>query len=77
VVFIGGAAEHTFRALETATGRELWSSRLSTSANATPITYRSPVSGRQFVVVAEGGRPHYGTTPGTKLVAFALPSSER
>jgi quinoprotein glucose dehydrogenase len=76
LVFIGGAAEHTFRALDTATGRELWSSRLSTSANATPMTYRSPVSGRQFVVVAEGGRPHYGTEPGTKLVAFALPSSE-
>ena len=75
VVFIGGAAEHTFRALDTATGRELWSSRLSTSANATPMTYRSPVSGRQFVVVAEGGRPHYGTKPGTKLVAFALPSN--
>jgi quinoprotein glucose dehydrogenase len=77
LVFIGGAAEHTFRALDTATGRELWSSRLCTSANATPITYRSPVSGRHFVVVAEGGRPHYGTKPGTKLVAFALPSSER
>jgi len=74
VVFIGGAAEHTFRALDTVSGRELWSSRLSTSANATPLTYRSPVSGRQFVVVAEGGRPAYGTKPGTKLIAFALPT---
>jgi quinoprotein glucose dehydrogenase len=77
VIFIGGAAEHSFRALDTATGEELWSSRLSTSANATTITYRSPVSGRQFVVVAEGGRPHYGTKPGTKLVAFALHSTEK
>jgi quinoprotein glucose dehydrogenase len=74
LVFIGGAAEHTFRALDVASGRELWSSRLSTSANATPMTYRSPVSGRQIVVVAEGGRPHYGTKPGTKLIAFALPA---
>jgi quinoprotein glucose dehydrogenase len=74
LVFIGGAAEHTFRALDTVSGRELWSSRLSTSANATPLTYRSPVSGRQFVVVAEGGRPQYDTAPGTKLIAFALPS---
>lgn len=75
LVFIGGAAEHTFRALEASTGRELWSSRLATSANATPMTYRSPVSGRQIVVVAEGGRPAYGTKPGNKLVAFALPTS--
>lgn len=77
LVFIGGAAEHTFRALDAATGRELWSSRLATSANATPMTYRSPVSGRQFVVVAEGGRPAYGTKPGTKLVAYALPSAQQ
>jgi quinoprotein glucose dehydrogenase len=41
VVFIGGAAEHTFRALDTATPRELWSHGLFTSANATPIAYRS------------------------------------
>lgn len=72
LVFIGGAAEHTFRALDTATGEELWRIRLATSANATPMTYRGPVSGRQFVVVAEGGRPAYGMKPVTKLVAFAL-----
>ncbi|WP_049620626.1 PQQ-binding-like beta-propeller repeat protein [Frateuria defendens] len=77
LVFIGGAAEHTFRALDATTGRELWSSRLATSANATPMTYRGPVSGRQFVVVAVGGRPAYGTKPGTKLVAFALPVSQQ
>jgi quinoprotein glucose dehydrogenase len=77
LVFIGGAAEHTFRALDAATGEELWSSRLATSANATPMTYRSPVSGRQFVVVAESGRPAYGTQPGTKLIAFALPAEQR
>ncbi|WP_372380929.1 membrane-bound PQQ-dependent dehydrogenase, glucose/quinate/shikimate family [Xanthomonas sp. NCPPB 1754] len=77
LVFIGGAAEHTFRALDAATGRELWSNRLETSANATPMTYRSPHSGRQYVVVAQGGRPSYGTKPGNKLVAFALPSSSK
>lgn len=76
LVFIGGAAEHTFRALDTASGRELWNSRLATSANATPMTYRSLASGRQFVVVAEGGRPHYGTKPGTKLVAYSLPAAK-
>ncbi|CAG9932904.1 PQQ-binding-like beta-propeller repeat protein [Candidatus Nitrotoga arctica] len=77
LVFIGGAAEHTFRALDTATGKEVWSHRLATSANATPITYRSPISGRQFVVVAEGGRPAYGTKAGTKLVAYALPATKQ
>ncbi|WP_143516754.1 MULTISPECIES: hypothetical protein [Pseudomonas] len=63
--------------MDASTGQELWSSRLATSANATPMTYRSPVSGRQFVVVTEGGRPAYGTKPGTRLVAFALPAEQR
>lgn len=56
-LFIGGAAEHTFRALDAAPGRELWGSRLATGAIDTPMTYRRPLSGRQFAVVAEGGRP--------------------
>lgn len=73
LVFIGGAAEHTFRALDSATGKQVWSARLPTSANATPMTYRSPKSGRQFVVVVAGGRPHYRTKPGTKMIAYALP----
>lgn len=73
LIFIGSAAEHAFRALDTATGRELWHVRLPTSASATPISYRAPRSGRQIVVVAVGGRPVYSQPAGTKLVAFALP----
>jgi quinoprotein glucose dehydrogenase len=73
LIFIGAAAEHSFRALDTGTGRELWQVRLPTSASATPISYRAPRSGRQIVVVAVGGRPVYSQPAGTKLVAFALP----
>jgi quinoprotein glucose dehydrogenase len=73
LIFIGAAAEHAFRALDTATGKELWHVRLPTSASATPISYRAPRSGRQIVVVAVGGRPVYSQPAGTKLVAFALP----
>jgi quinoprotein glucose dehydrogenase len=44
------------------------------SAIATPMTYRARVGGRQYVVVAAGGR---GKVDGIKLgdyvVAFALP----
>nr|USU31157.1 membrane-bound PQQ-dependent dehydrogenase, glucose/quinate/shikimate family [Methylobacterium sp. OTU13CASTA1] len=73
LVFVGASMDRTFRALDAATGRELWQARLPGGGNATPMTYRSPVSGRQFVVVAAGGKPPLAISLGTKLVAYALP----
>ncbi|GJD46681.1 Quinoprotein glucose dehydrogenase [Methylobacterium cerastii] len=73
LVFVGASMDRTFRALDAATGRELWQARLPGGGNATPMTYRSPVSGRQFVVVAAGGKPPLTISLGTKLVAYALP----
>jgi len=40
---------------------------------AQPTTYRSLGSGRQFVVIAAGGKPALNTTIGNSIVAFALP----
>jgi quinoprotein glucose dehydrogenase/quinate dehydrogenase (quinone) len=37
------------------------------------MTYVSPVTGRQYVVIAAGGHAHLGTTTGDYVVAFALP----
>ena len=73
LVFVAAAAERTFRALNSTTGRELWHARLPFAATATPMTYRAPLSGRQIVVIATGGRPAFSLPAGTKLVAFALP----
>ena len=39
------------RALDIATGEELWSDLLPNSAQATPMSYVSPQSARQFVVI--------------------------
>ncbi|MFC0338467.1 quinoprotein glucose dehydrogenase [Kushneria avicenniae] len=73
LVFIGATAEQTFRALDARTGETLWSSRLPGGGNATPVTYVGPKSGRQFVVIAAGGRQSLKTELSTKIVAFALP----
>ncbi|WOH53363.1 membrane-bound PQQ-dependent dehydrogenase, glucose/quinate/shikimate family [Bradyrhizobium sp. sBnM-33] len=73
LVLVAAAAERTFRALDSITGRELWHGRLPFAATATPMTYRAPLSGRQIVVIATGGRPAFSLPAGTKLVAFALP----
>ena len=73
LVFIGATQEHMIRAYDARTGRELWKGRLPAGGNATPMTYWSARSGRQFVVIAAGG--HGGILSGysDQLIAYALP----
>ena len=71
LVFIGATTDHFLRAFDAETGEEVWSHRLPTTANATPMTYRLGADGRQYVVIAVGG--HGWSEPGDALLAFALP----
>jgi membrane-bound PQQ-dependent dehydrogenase (glucose/quinate/shikimate family) len=73
IVFIAAAQDRLLRAYDTASGRELWQAPLPAVGVATPMSYVSPKSGRQFVVIAAGG--HYGV-PGPAagaIMAYALP----
>ena len=73
LAFIGATQEHMIRAYDINTGKELWKGRLPAGGNATPMTYWSKKSDRQFVVIAAGG--HGGILSGysDKLIAYALP----
>ena len=73
-MFIAATQERTLRALDVTTGKELWSARLPAGGQATPTTYRSPKSGRQFIVVAAGGNKQLLSKLGDTLVAYALPA---
>lgn len=77
LVFIAATAERTIRALDVRSGQELWSARLPGGGNASPMTYIGPQSGRQFVVIAAGGRKALQTRMSNKIVAFALPKQTR
>ena len=72
LVFIAAARDTALRAFDVETGTVLWEADLPTSAQATPMTYRS-ASGKQFVVIAAGGHTGFGTKRGDHVVAFALP----
>jgi glucose dehydrogenase len=74
LVFIGGANDSRFRAFDAQTGKELWTAKLDASGHATPITFQSKKSGRQFVVIAAGGGGYFSKTYSDALVAFALPN---
>lgn len=74
VLFIGATLfDRKFRAFDKDTGRLLWETTLPFAGTATPITYE--VDGRQYVVIAAGGRRVRPT--GGVYMAFALPEQER
>ncbi|MCU0757794.1 MAG: pyrroloquinoline quinone-dependent dehydrogenase [Steroidobacteraceae bacterium] len=72
ITFIAATMDSKLRAIDTATGKELWSADLPVPGMAVPMTYS--VDGRQYVVIAAGGNAQVGTKIGDYLVAFALPA---
>jgi quinoprotein glucose dehydrogenase len=72
LVFVAGTMDDNLRAFDIHSGAELWKGKLPAGGQATPMTYRSAVSGRQIVVIAAGGHGGLGTTLGDYVVAFAL-----
>ena len=73
LTFIGATQDKTFRAFETSSGKLLWEHRLPAGGQANPMTYISPKTGRQFVVIAAGGHRMLRSPAGDAVVAFALP----
>ena len=72
LIFNGGVKDRTFRGIDLYTGEELWSDALPASAQATPMSYVSPKTGEQYVVLTVPGRdaanlPKSG--PNTQAVA--------
>jgi glucose dehydrogenase len=61
LIFMTGTLDHYFRALETKTGKELWSFKMDQAALAVPIVYTGR-SGREYVAIAAG----------ENLLSFAL-----
>jgi quinoprotein glucose dehydrogenase len=73
LIFNGSTLDRYLRAYDLRTGKELWRSRLPAGGQATPMTYISPASGRQFVVICAGGHQGLQTAVGDYVLAFALP----
>ena len=71
LTFIAATMDAKLRAIETTTGRELWSANLPVPGMAVPMTYQT--GGKQFVVIAAGGNAQVGTALGDYLIAYALP----
>ncbi len=73
VAFLTSTLDQYVRAYDVTSGRQLWEDRLPAGGQATPMTYRSEQSGRQFVVVVAGGHGSLGTRAGDSIIAYAVP----
>lgn len=74
VAFLSGTLDYYVRAYDLATGTQLWQSRLPAGGQATPMTYWSDASQRQFLLVVAGGHGSTGTRAGDSIIAYALPN---
>lgn len=87
LIFTGGVVDSTMRAININTGKEMWTDPLPGSSTATPMSYTSPATGKQYVLVTvpEGGGLSLqaeasenvlvdnGNTEGGYVIAYSLP----
>jgi len=72
LIFFAGTQDYYLRAFEAATGREVWKGRLPVGSQGAPMTYKSPKTGRQYIVITAGGA-RQSPDRGDYVVAYALP----
>jgi quinate dehydrogenase (quinone) len=72
LTFHAATADPYLRAYDTATGKVVWQAKLPVGVGGTPMTYVSPKTGRQYVVVSAGGA-RMMPERGDYVIAFALP----
>jgi quinate dehydrogenase (quinone) len=87
LIFNAGVVDSTARALDVFTGEEVWTDSLPGSSTATPMSYVSPTTGKQYVIVtvADGGGAlqleavvdddvETDDVPGGYVIAYSLPN---
>jgi glucose dehydrogenase len=89
LIFNGGVADGQLRAIDALTGEVIWQDPLRSGSDATPMSYVSPKTGRQYVVVTvpgagtpqgnpddeESAQGESSEQTGGRVIAYALPLS--
>lgn len=74
LVFIAGTQDFYLRAYDSSNGQEVWKARLPVGSQGGPMTYVSPKTGKQFIVITAGGA-RQSTDRGDYVMAYALPDT--
>jgi quinoprotein glucose dehydrogenase len=75
LTFVGATDDYRFRAFKTATGEQVWETKLPASIEDSPISYQG-ADGRQFVAAVDTGGGIGTATPDVtsdEVIAFSLP----
>ncbi|TCM20770.1 quinate dehydrogenase (quinone) [Novosphingobium sp. PhB165] len=72
LVFIAGTQDYYLRAFDSANGKEIWKARLPVGSQGGPMSYKSPKTGKQYVVITAGGA-RQSPDRGDYVIAYKLP----
>lgn len=75
LVFIAGTQDYYLRAFDSATGQEVWKARLPVGSQGGPISYVSPKTGKQYILISAGGG-RQSPDRGDYVIAYALPEGK-
>ncbi|MES2529520.1 MAG: glucose/quinate/shikimate family membrane-bound PQQ-dependent dehydrogenase [Pseudomonadota bacterium] len=74
LVFFAGTQDFYLRAFDSASGKEIWKARLPVGSQGGPMTYVSPKTGKQYVLISAGGA-RQSPDRGDFVIAYALPGT--
>ncbi|MDU5370625.1 MAG: hypothetical protein E6107_04740, partial [Enterobacter sp.] len=57
------------------TGKEIWKDRLPVGSQSGPMTYVSPKTGKQYIIINAGGA-RQSPDRGDYVIAYALPDKQ-
>ena len=72
LLFFAGTQDFYLRAFDSGSGKEIWKARLPVGSQSGPMTYVSPKTGKQYIVVSAGGA-RQSPERGDYVIAYALP----
>lgn len=75
LVFFAATQDNWLRAFDSATGELVWKARLPVGSQGTPMSYVSPETGKQYIVISAGGA-RQSPDRGDYVIAYALPDND-
>ncbi len=71
LLFFAGTQDFYLRAFDTASGKVIWKSRLPVGSQSGPMTFVSPKTGKQYIIISAGGA-RQSPQRGDYVIAYAL-----
>ncbi|KPB14451.1 Quinate/shikimate dehydrogenase [Pyrroloquinoline-quinone] [Pseudomonas savastanoi] len=72
LLFFAGTQDFYLRAFDSGNGNEIWKARLPVGSQSGPMTYVSPKTGKQYILLTAGGA-RQSPDRGDYVIAYALP----